>query len=112
MKCVSPPYLNRVEELPCQKMATKMKFEVLFAFSKVNLQSFDSIDGDEERNSIQPSDVENQAQMGEQEMRHHERRSTLNSIMRKWNYWQPKVWSTLEEPNSSKAAQVSVKYIT
>ena len=75
-------------------------------FLKVNLQSFDSLDGDDERNSVQPSDVENQGQLGEQDNRHLERRSTLNSIMRKWTYWQPKVWSTLEEPNSSKAAQV------
>ncbi|XP_065070719.1 uncharacterized protein LOC135695529 isoform X2 [Rhopilema esculentum] len=74
--------------------------------AEVNLQSFDSLDGDDERNSVQPSDVENQGQLGEQDSRHLERRSTLNSIMRKWTYWQPKVWSTLEEPNSSKAAQV------
>ena len=70
------------------------------------MQSFDSIDGDDERNSIQPSDVENQTQIDDQEGGQFERRSTLNSIMRKWTYWQPKVWSTLEEPNSSKAAQV------
>ena len=71
------------------------------------MQSFDSIDGDDERNSSQASDVENQVQVGEQDAAEGERRSTINSIVRKWTYWQPKVWSTLEEPNSSKAAQVS-----
>ena len=83
-------------------------YKSLFCYIQVNLQSFDSIDGDDERNSVQPSDVENQAQLGEPENRNFERRSTINSIMRKWTYWQPKVWSTLEEPNSSKAAQVKI----
>lgn len=81
---------------------------IIYAFlPQVNLQSFDSIDGDDERNSVQPSDVENQAQLGEPDSRQYERRSTINSIIRRWTYWQPKVWSTLEEPNSSRAAQVS-----